>query len=124
MFGATLVKKSEVSALVAATFPEYRGRKFKVQAATKVALHDLNWSGGTRSVYRSCTIDGQLLGTSARANATAPWVNKSEGQEIDLPQGAVLVRHAQFCGTDAGLTIFIHPADLPKYLPTPASPAC
>jgi hypothetical protein len=113
------VKKADVASIVAATFPEYRGRKIKLAAVEKTSLHDLNWSGGSRSVYRSCTTDGLYIGSSAKANAVAPWVNAAEGQTVPIPQGAVLVRHSMFCGKDTGLTIYVNPADMPKLLPAP-----
>lgn len=118
MFNAIAVKRAEVKPLVEATFPEYRGRKFQVEAACQVTLYDLNWSGGTRSVYRTCTTEGRYIGSSAKANAAAPWNNAAEGQRVPVPQGAVIVKHSEFCGKDCGLTIYIHPEDMPKLLPS------
>jgi hypothetical protein len=59
----TNVKRQDVAAIVNATFGDYRGRKIRVGAAEKVSICDLNWSGGTRSQYRACTLTGQRLGT-------------------------------------------------------------
>lgn len=115
---ATTIKarRSEVAALVAATFPEYKGRKFAVEAAATVTLHDLNWSGGSRNQYRTCTVAGQKIGGADKWNAVAPWANIAEGKTLDIPQGAAVVKHAMFCGSDCGLTIYVHPADMPKWL--------
>jgi hypothetical protein len=114
------VKRADVAQVVSATFPEYRGRKIKVQAAADVMLHDLNWSGGSRSQYRTCTLEGRYIGGADKANARAPWDNQgAEGARVPIPAGAVVVRHSMFCGKDTGLTIYVNPADMPKLLPAP-----
>lgn len=112
-------RKADVAPLVAATFPTYKGRTFRVRAATEIRLDDLNWSGGTRSQYRACTLSGQPLGSADRYNAMAPWDrNQIEGQTLPIAPGAVVVEHTIFCGTDTGILIIIHPDDMPKFLPT------
>lgn len=110
------VQRRQVETLVKATFPEYRGRKFKVVAAEKVGLYDLNWSGGTRNQYRACTVTGHSTGGSDRYNAMAPWNNPAEGAMLPVPIGCVVVRHGMFCGKDLGLTVYVNPADMPRLL--------
>lgn len=109
-------QRKDVAKLIDATFPEYRGRTFKVEARRSVMLHDLNWSGGSRSQYRACSLDGQFAGSADKHNATAPWENKAEGQSVEIPRGACLVRHSIFCGKDTGLTFYINPEDMPRLL--------
>jgi hypothetical protein len=114
------VKKADVARIIAATFPDYRGQKISVRPATSESLQDLNWSGGSRSQYRACTLDGRALGTSAEYHTYAPWDNRQvEGQSVPIPPGSVMVRHSIFCGKDTGLTITCHPDDMPKLLPAP-----
>lgn len=113
---AIKVKAADVKVLVKATFPTYNGRKFKVVPTTEVTLHDLNWSGGTRSQYRACTFDGTLLGTADKYNAMWPADNIAEGARLPILPGAVLVRHCFFCGSDLGITIYVHPSDMPRYI--------
>ena len=113
------VKRQDVAAIVAATFPDYKGRKIKVSSRANIVLTDLNWSGGTRSQYRTCTIAGQGLGGADRYNAQAPWANQAEGKSVPVPPGAVIVEHSMFCGKDGGLRIYVNPADMPKLLPAP-----
>ena len=111
------VNRKDVKVLVEATFPEYRGRKFRLMASNSVVLADLNWSGGSRSVYRACTIAGQPTGDSSKYNAQAPWANQAEGQTMPIPPGFVVVEHSDFCGKDMGLRIYVNPADMPRGLP-------
>lgn len=116
MINTVSVKRAAVAKIVAATFPDYSGRKFKVEAAERVTLSDLNWSGGSRSQYRTCTIDGIGIGSADKWNAVAPWSNRAEGTTHQIPEGAVVVRHSIFCGKDTGLTIYVHPASMPALL--------
>lgn len=109
-------RKSEISKLLAATFPEYTGRTFRVEPATTVTFWNLNWSGGTRSQFRACSVTGEKGGTMDRYNAAAPWNNPAEGKTIELPIGAVIAERAD-CGMRTEITFYINPADLPKLLP-------
>lgn len=92
-------------------------RNVSVQAAEKVTLCDLNWSGGTKSTYSIFTLDGKPVSDTSRYSALAPWVNHAEGATIPLPQGFIIVRHGWFCGKESVPTIYVHPADMPCILP-------
>lgn len=109
-------KRKEVAPLVNATFPEYTGRKFSVEAAKSVTLYDLNWGGGTRNQYRTCTLSGDKLGSADKWNAVAPWVNLAEGKTVEIPRGAAIVMHSIFCGKDSGITIYMNLDDMPKWI--------
>lgn len=111
------VSKKDVSAIVRASFPEWTGRKIRVKASESVRLHDLNWSGGTRSEYRACTLDGSEIESKYDLNAPAPWNNQFEGAKCDIPVGVAIVEHSYFCGKDSGLRIHVNPLDMPKFLP-------
>jgi len=113
------VTGDKVADIVRATFPDYTAKKFAIQASETITLHDLNWSGGTRSQYRTCTLDGQPTGSADKFNAMAPWDNPAEGQTLPIPAGFAVVRSCMFCGKDLGLTITVNPADMPKYITAP-----
>ena len=103
-----------ISVIVAATFPTYRKHRVNIDLSGSVTLHDLNWSGGTRSEYKACT----KIGKDAAApdlNSPAPWDNKFEGKTIDIPLGFVVVRGGHFCGKQSTLTIYVNPNDAPKW---------
>ncbi len=112
------IEPKDVAQIIATTFPGYRGKTVKVTASETVSLYDLNWSGGSRNQYRTCTIDGQPMGSADRFNAMAPWDNVAEGKSLPIPQGFVCVEHSIFCGKDTGLTVYVNPADMPRYLPS------
>jgi hypothetical protein len=111
------LKPSDVRAIINATFPEYRRKKVWVYVAETVTLHDLNWCGGTRMQYRGATLNGQFAGSADKHNAVAPWENRAEGATIPIPQGHVVVSCGHFCGKPSMLSIYVHPADMPKLLP-------
>lgn len=107
-----------IKAIVAATFPNYKRTKVLISAAEKATLSELNWSGGSRSEYRACTIAGEAAGSTARYNQCAPWRNPAEGMEVPIPPGMILVRGGSFCGKESMLCLYVNPADMPKYLPS------
>lgn len=105
-----------VKALLAATFPAYKGRKVVAEIATSVTLWDTNYSGGTRNVYHFITPDHQ-----ERLTVPAPWVNRAEGAVVPLSAGLVVVEHSMFCGRDCGITVHVHPDLAPKMIDAPAA---
>lgn len=113
------VERAQVAALVDATFPDYKGKKYRVVPLDSVTIMDLNWHGGTRSQYRGCTLAGERTGALDKWNAVAPWRNAAEGSQVEIPKGACLVKHSMFCGKDSGLTIYVHPDNMPGMLPAP-----
>ena len=110
-------KDRGLAAVVQATFPQYKRKKVYVRAAESVTFYDINWSGGTRSEYRACTLDGQQLGSLDRYHALAPWDPRQiEGKTVPVPAGAVVVRGGYFCGKESILTLHVNPADMPRYV--------
>jgi len=109
-------KTKDVKQIVKATFPNYRKRAVLIQPTTKVTFHGLNWSGGSRSEYRACTVDGKPLPNKVDMGKPAPWNNQYKGAEIDLPPGAVIVKGGCFCGKPATLVLYVHPDNMPKLL--------
>lgn len=100
--------------LIKATFPEYNGRKVCVVVCDRVQISDLNWSGGSRSQYRSCTLDGRATGSADAHNQSPPWNNQVEGSQVALEANHAIVEHSIFCGKDMGLTIYVRPDGLPR----------
>jgi hypothetical protein len=111
------VEPKDVQNIIRATFPNYAGKKVSVQGAEEVMITDLNWTGGSRTRYAACTLDGQPTGNADAGNAAPPFRNPVEGKTVPIPQGFALVAHVMFCGKDLGLRIHVNPADMPKYLP-------
>ena len=113
----TKVSRRDVDAIVRATFPNYRGRKFRVALADHVVLSDLHWSGGTHSEYKFVRIDGKVMALDF--SGVAPWSHDMEGRCVSLPPHVACVEHTQFCGSDLGLRITFNPANMAE-IPGPA----
>lgn len=114
----TRIPAKSVKHIIAATFPNYRKREVAIDCSGSVTFHDLNWSGGTRAQYKSCSLDGRTGNSLAKYNQMAPWDPRQiEGQTIPIPQGLAVVSAGDFCGKPATMVIHIHPADMPKLLP-------
>ena len=109
------VKPEDVAQIIKATFPSYNGKKVRVTGAESVSFSNLEWSGGSRSLYRACTIDGAPLGAAAHGH----FDNPAEGKSVAIPPNCAVVQHIIFQGKDLGLQIYVRPADMPKGLAAP-----
>jgi hypothetical protein len=109
------VKSKDVKEIIKATFKDYRKRKVWVTPTTKVKFWGVNWSGGSVSFYRACTIDGKPL-VGPDMSLAAPWDNPYEGLEVDLPKGAVIVKGGFFCGKPSQITLYVHPDNMPRMI--------
>lgn len=94
-------------------FPDYTGRKFRVEYSEKITLHDLNWGDGTRNWYTVLEIE---TGLKKNVSVVAPYFEKKEGQTVEIKPGYMVVCYSEFCGHVMGLTFHIHPQDAPKFL--------
>lgn len=120
-YGGTDVKNwrhdPTIAAIIQATFPNYRKQTVRIVARASVELQDLNWSGGTRSEYKACKVDGEFIGSTARFHQYAPWdARQVEGLSVPIPQGAIVVRGGYFCGKESTITLHVNPADMPRLI--------
>jgi len=102
--------------VLGATFPAYRGRKFKVNRTESLSLFGTMWDGGTKHTYALVRLDP----FGVVQIPTAPFLKRSAMHEndLDLPIGYVVVEHRIFCGKDAGITFHVHPSET-TMLPAP-----
>ena len=95
--------------ILALTYPNYRGRKYRLEHAREITLHDRDWSGGTHSDY----IILRDVGNGIEVAETPPF-RPSAGPAayaptLALQPGYVVVQHEQFCGRDIGITLYVNP---------------
>jgi hypothetical protein len=93
-------------------FPDYTGKRFFAEYTEKVNLYNLNWSEGVKNYY--CVIEISTLEKNP-VRVNAPWIERKEGQTVNIPAGFVIVKHG-FCGMSESVTIYINPVDAPKLL--------
>lgn len=101
------IRKAQIKPLLKATFPEYRGRTFYATFTTHITIHDTNWGGGTRSTWKAIRMDG---GKVSALPSYSPWNNPTEGAQIELEPGIVIIEHCIFCGKDLGIRFYAHPS--------------
>lgn len=102
----------QAAPIVKLAFPDYTGRKFKLEFTPKVYFYDTNWSGGTRNYYSFVRSDGN----KASLPSFSPWMNPVEGKSIEIPPDILVVIHQYFCGSDLGIRILSNPVNAPKWL--------
>lgn len=111
---STKLRKSDLPAALLAAFPNYSGRKFRLEVTESVTFYDLNASGGTWNRYTLVSLDGQ--GAAALPHES-PFNPRVEGATFMLQPHFVVVEHSHFCGKDLGLRFHVHPSDVAKLLP-------
>ena len=107
-----------VSSIVAASFPSYRGRKFRLSVTDSINVQSY-WSGGSRDYF-------SFVRLTDMANIPVPAQSGFDRQipgadSVSLPDGVVCVEHSIFCGKDHGITIHANSATLAPMLPAPGS---
>jgi hypothetical protein len=97
--------------LMKSAYPEYTGRKFRMEVCDHEFETHSYWDGGTRTTYTFVRADGKMMEVDSMS---APWEQYKENRKAKLVPGLACVEHTIFCGHDVGLTIMFHPDDMPK----------
>lgn len=113
-----VVPASAVPNIIGATFPSYRGKTVSLVPAENVTVTNLHWSGGSRSQWAACTLDGRAQGNSGALSAADPW-RQPHSHQVAIPPGSVMVENPIFCGKPLPLRVYVHPSDMPRYLAAP-----
>jgi len=106
-----------VKQILNATFPDYKGRAFKLNVVDETRSFSLNsmWDGGSRDYYAIIE-----LATMKAVNISEMVGNyRRPDQRISLREGFALVERSYFCGKDMGLTIYILTNNAAKMIPSP-----
>jgi hypothetical protein len=104
------VRRSDpmIRRILAATFPDYRGRKVRISLVDDRPISlDYHRSGGSRDVARMVRIADGAIGAPA---LSSPW---NDSGAVVVPPGHLLVVHSHFLGSDAGIAIYGRPDSLP-----------
>ena len=100
--------------IVAATFPRYKGRKFKLSTRIPTSL-DSYWYGGSKCSYAFYCLD---TGKTFDVHINHPAFEANQPRDLEeLPRRIIIVEHSYFCGRDMGITIYANQADLAPLLP-------
>ena len=107
-----------IKKLIKATFPDYRGRRFKLHVSDAPINCASYWDGGSRSLYRFVKLD--TLECTLEMPAQDRFDVKVAGLDcVLLPPGYACIEHSMFMGKDNGITIHIPPESAATLLPPP-----
>ena len=103
-----------IKAILAATYPEWKGRKVSAEIATEYQMANY-WSEGSRNYVVAYHLEsGKTLDACTAAGVP---MNQIAHARIGIPDGVLLVEHAIFCGKDCGVTIYVNAANMQRLLP-------
>lgn len=102
------LRKDQVREILDRTFPNYKGRSFRLEITESVYI-DPYGGGGTWSKYF-------LLDTATdrvapyRIPEGGPFRDDNAFKSHALPSNAVLIEHRHFCGHDMGIVFHVNPS--------------
>jgi hypothetical protein len=96
-------------ALVAAAFPNYRGRKFHVEVQKQPLDVRSYWDGGSRDFFAFVHLNTLKVVPVPEQSANDKTVAGAE--TVVLPDGVACVEHTVFQGKDCGVTVHVNPAN-------------
>jgi len=92
-----------------ASFPDYRGRKFKVSTRQPVDVRSY-WSGGCRDYFVAINLHTrETLGVPQNGTPFDGGPIRPNG--VEVPAGFAIVEHSYFCGKDMGITVHVNADD-------------
>ena len=103
-----------LKSIAKAAFPDYRGRKFYLEANETLDVRSY-WDGGSRDYFTFVRLADMKMLAMPPQSAYDRQIGGSE--HAPIPAGFVCVERSYFCGKDAGITFHINPADMPHMLP-------
>ena len=112
---------ASIRAIVGATFPAYRGRKFAIEGDGRPVSVTSYWGGGSRDYFAAIDMRSLKGGGRPRVMAVPQNGTPFDGGPVApdgvvVPEGYAIVEHSIFCGKDVGITIHVNPADMPRYI--------
>ena len=104
--------------ILTASFPDYRGRTFRIERETGPVRVTSSWVGGSRDYFAFVRLaDMAALPVPTNGNMFVGGL-----PAVEIPTGCVLVEHSIFCGRDHGITFHVRSDEAMALLPPPAAP--
>lgn len=103
-----------VKRVVTAAFPQWRGRKVRVEYGVRSMSVRSYWDGGSKSTFAGVNL--ATLETMP-APSSHPVFDRAEGvDDVRIPDGYAIVEHVIFRGKDLGMRIHV-PGNAPALPP-------
>ena len=109
-------KDPDITHIIAATFPDYRGTKIAIGTAESYQPHNY-WSGGSKTYAVAYNLDTGVVSPLDRA--TENPMHGAAHVSVPLPAGVAIVEHVIFGGKDLGIRIIANPGTIAPLLPAP-----
>mgnify|MGYP001616054290 CR=1 FL=1 len=115
----TSMKDPATKAIVKAAFPDYHGRKIKFVVTVDPQHFTTWWDGGSKDDVVAIELSTMRV---VEFPESSPYEAEGASRQAyrhglaPLP-GIALVNQSIFCGTNTGITIYLHPDNAPKMLP-------
>ena len=99
-------------------FPNYTGRKFKLNNSGHPVRITSYWDGGSRNYFSAvdlttnARVDVPQNGTPFDGGPVAPG-------GVAVPAGFMIAEHSIFAGKDMGITFYVDPGTSTQFLPAP-----
>ena len=102
------LNKKDVKCILDKSFPDYTGRKFKLELLDKgrEIPTESYWDGGTRSSYVIVSDELKCMGDSHQYSNMHPAKQYELSPRWIANDYQLLVEHSYFCGQDCGITIY------------------
>jgi len=105
---------STMQSIIAACFPDYKGKKVKISTMVPNRISSY-WDGGSRTYYAFYSL---VNGMTFEVESNHPIFEAGKPNHLEkLPERVLLVAHSIFCGKDMGITIYANTSDLAPMLP-------
>jgi hypothetical protein len=102
-----------------ASFPEYRGRMYKVRPHDGPMSVVSFWDGGSRNYFALVRL-ADMAKLPVPQNGT--MFDGGPLPDVSIPSGCVIVEHSIFCGKDMGLTFHVRKDEALALLPPVSEP--
>ena len=109
---------AEIKRMAKLAFPNYTGRKFKLNNSGRPVNVTSYWDGGSRDYYAAVNLTtGESL--AVPQNGTPFDGGPIEPNGVRVPAGFVIAEHSIFAGQDMGITFHVDPETATAFLPAP-----
>lgn len=110
----------EVKAMARKVFPDYTGRKFKLDNSGRPVNVTSYWDGGSRDYFTALNLNTNQVMTVPQ-NGTPFDGGPIAPNGVIVPEGFMIAEHSIFCGKDTGITFYVNPKTSTGFLPPVSS---
>lgn len=94
-------------------YPDYKGKKFFLCVTDESFSTVSYWDGGSRDYFKFVKADGSVM---SLPESHPFYQHTKENREAILTTGLACVKRCIFMGRECGLTLMLHPSDMPKVI--------